>query len=169
LDVDVVLDLMIHDIDLLLALTGQRPTEIRAAGIHILSAKVDIANVRMEFPGGVIANLTASRASTERVRKMRLFQPGSYLSLDFAKQELFQIVVGAERNVQMKPHPIAKEEPLRRELAAFMECVRERKKPKVDGVTSLQSLAVALDVIERIESHAGVVAGTLAHAGYAAF
>jgi len=75
LDVDVVLDLMIHDIDIVLSMTGSQPTEIRAAGIHILSAKTDIANVRLEFAGGAIANLTASRVSTERVRKLRLFQP----------------------------------------------------------------------------------------------
>lgn len=169
LDVDVVLDLMIHDIDLLLALTNSRPTDIKAAGIHILSSKVDIANVRMEFPGGVIANLTASRASTERVRKLRLFQPGSYLSLDFAKQELFQVLVGDNRQIRMQPHAIPKQEPLARELASFLDCVRLREKPKVDGVTSLQSLAVALDVIDKMELHAGVVAATLANAGYSAF
>ena len=83
LDVDVVLDLMIHDIDIVLALTGLIPEEIRAAGISILSPKVDIANVRLQFPGGCVANLTASRVSTERVRKLRLFQPHEYISLDY--------------------------------------------------------------------------------------
>jgi predicted dehydrogenase len=84
LDVDVVLDLMIHDLDILLSLTGKKPEEIRAAGISILSSKVDIANVRMQFPGGCVANITASRVSTERVRKLRLFQPHEYISLDSA-------------------------------------------------------------------------------------
>src|SRR6185295_505842 len=87
LDVDVVLDLMIHDIDIVLTLTKQLPEEIRAAGIHILSEKVDIANVRMQFPGGCVANLTASRVSTERVRKLRLFQPHEYISLDYGRQD----------------------------------------------------------------------------------
>ena len=80
LDVDVVLDLMIHDIDVVLALTGLEPEEIRAAGIRILSDKVDIANVRLAFPGGCVANLTASRVSTEKIRKIRLFQPHQYIS-----------------------------------------------------------------------------------------
>jgi predicted dehydrogenase len=88
LDVDVVLDLMIHDVDIVLALAGAEPAEIRAAGICILSPKVDIANVRLQFPNGCVANLTASRVSTERVRKLRLFQPRQYLSLDYARQDL---------------------------------------------------------------------------------
>ena len=84
LDVDVVLDLMIHDIDIVLTLTRNCREEIRAAGISILSPKVDIANVRLQFPGGCVANLTASRVSTERVRKLRLFQPHEYISLDYS-------------------------------------------------------------------------------------
>ena len=84
LDVDVVLDLMIHDIDIVLSLIGEMPDEIRAAGISILSPKVDIANVRLQFPGGCVANLTASRVSTERIRKLRLFQPHEYISLDYS-------------------------------------------------------------------------------------
>ena len=87
LDVDVVLDLMIHDLDIVLDLVGAMPDEIRAAGISILSDKVDIANVRLAFPGGCVANLTASRVSTERVRKLRLFQPHQYVSLDYQKQD----------------------------------------------------------------------------------
>src|SRR4029077_67214 len=83
LDVDVVLDLMIHDVDIVLSLARAEPEEIRAAGISILSNKVDIANVRLQFPNGSVANLTASRISTERVRKLRLFQPHQYLSLDY--------------------------------------------------------------------------------------
>jgi predicted dehydrogenase len=93
LDVDVVLDLMIHDLDIVLDLVGALPEEIRAAGISILSDKVDIANVRLAFPGGCIANLTASRVSTERVRKLRLFQPHQYISLDYQKQEAVAFTV----------------------------------------------------------------------------
>ena len=96
LDVDVVLDLMIHDVDIVLALTQADPAEIRAAGISILSHKVDIANVRLQFPNGCVANLTASRVSTERVRKVRLFQPNQYLSLDYTRQALAVFSVGAE-------------------------------------------------------------------------
>jgi predicted dehydrogenase len=166
LDVDVVLDLMIHDIEILLALTGKYPTAIHAAGIHILSEKVDIANVRMEFPGGVIANLTASRASTEKVRKLRLFQPGAYFSLDYAKQELFMIEIGPQRQVRIRPQLVAKNEPLRLELEAFLSSVVTREKPKVDGETSLRALRVALDIVDRIEVHADIVSATLKNAGY---
>jgi predicted dehydrogenase len=94
LDVDVVLDLMIHDLDIVLALAKDEPEEIRAAGIRVLSQKVDIANVRMQFPNGCVANLTASRVSTERVRKLRLFQPRQYLSLDYGRQDLLVFSVG---------------------------------------------------------------------------
>jgi predicted dehydrogenase len=165
LDVDVVLDLMIHDIEILLALTGAAPVEIRAAGIHVMSAKSDIANVRMEFPGGVIANLTASRASTEKVRKMRVFEPGAYHSLDYAKQELFTIRIGAEKQIRLQPHAVAKEEPLKRELEAFARSIETREKPKVDGETSLRALRVALEVVKRIEEHARVVEDTVRRAG----
>lgn len=169
LDVDVVLDLMIHDIEILLAITGKEPTGIHAAGIHILSEKVDIANVRMEFPGGVIANLTASRASTEKVRKLRVFQPGAYLSLDYAKQELMAIEIGPNRQVRLKPHLVLKNEPLRLELEAFLNSVVTREKPKVDGETSLRALKVAREVVDKIELHADVVSTTLKDAGYPAY
>ncbi len=103
LDVDVVLDLMIHDLEIVLALTGTEPEEVRASGISILSKKVDIANVRLAFPGGVIANLTASRVSVERVRKLRLFQPNQYISIDYGKQELLAVGVTPERQIQFLP------------------------------------------------------------------
>jgi predicted dehydrogenase len=165
LDVDVVLDLMIHDIEILLALTKTGPVDIKAAGIHVLSAKSDIANVRMEFPGGVVANLTASRASTEKVRKLRVFEPGAYHSLDYAKQELFTIRIGPQKKVGLQPHAVAKGEPLRKELEAFRHSIATREKPRVDGETSLRALQVALDVVDKIEAHAGVVADTLRAAG----
>jgi len=169
LDVDVVLDLMIHDIEILLALTKAAPTDIKAAGIHVLSEKSDIANVRMEFPGGVVANLTASRASTEKVRKLRVFEPGAYHSLDYAKQELFTIRIGAQKQIGFQPHAVAKGEPLRLELEAFRNSIVTREKPKVDGETSLEALRVALDVVDKIELHAGVVRNTLRGAGIDAY
>src|ERR1035438_3986649 len=95
LDVDVVLDLMIHDLDIVMKLVGQPVREVRAVGLPVLSRKVDIANVRLEFENGCVANFTASRVSTERVRKMRFFQPHQYLSLDFARQDLLLIDVTA--------------------------------------------------------------------------
>ncbi|HSR08538.1 MAG TPA: Gfo/Idh/MocA family oxidoreductase, partial [Bryobacteraceae bacterium] len=116
LDVDVVLDLMIHDFDIILALTKERPEEIRAAGIRILSDKVDIANVRIQFPSGCIANLTASRVSTERVRKLRLFQPHEYISLDYSRQDAVRFRVKPPMAIDFAALPVTKDEPLRLEL-----------------------------------------------------
>ncbi len=95
LDIDVVLDLMIHDLDIVLSFTGEWPTEIHAAGISVLSKRVDIANVRLSFPSGCIANLTASRVSTEQVRKLRLFQPAEYISVDYQRQDAVRLAIGA--------------------------------------------------------------------------
>jgi predicted dehydrogenase len=161
LDVDVVLDLMIHDIDVVLALTGKMPEEIRAAGISILSRKVDIANVRLAFPGGCIANLTASRVSTERVRKVRVFQPHEYLSIDYAEQKGSTFHVSPDRQIGFAPFEVQKEEPLRRELAHFAECVTHRRRPRVDGEEARRALAVALEILAKIESHGEVIARTL--------
>jgi predicted dehydrogenase len=101
LDVDVVLDLMIHDLDIVLKLVGKPVREVRAVGLPVLSKKVDIANVRLEFENGCVANFTASRVSTERVRKLRFFQPHQYLSLDFARQDLLLIDVTAVAGMDM--------------------------------------------------------------------
>ena len=128
LDVDVVLDLMIHDVDIVLALARAEPAEIRAAGIRILSPKVDIANVRLQFPNGCVANLTASRVSTERVRKLRLFQPRQYLSLDYARQDLTVFSVGADAADRLSNKaPVEKGEPLKLQLEAFLDAVETRK------------------------------------------
>ncbi len=161
LDVDVVLDLMIHDIDIVLALTGTMPEEVRAAGICILSSKVDLANVRLAFPGGCIANLTASRVSTERVRKLRLFQPHQYISVDYAKREAMSISVGGGRfgMEQLKVEPA---EPLRLELESFLDCVEHRTTPKVAGEDALRALEVAESILACIEEHAAIVAESLA-------
>jgi predicted dehydrogenase len=162
LDVDVVLDLMIHDLDLVLALTGMMPDEVRAAGVRILSEKVDIAQVRLSFPNGCIANLTASRASTEKVRKMRLFQPGQYISIDYARQDGIAISVGADRQIGFRPLPVVKGEPLALQFDAFLEAVEKRTSPQASGAEATRSLEVALDVLAKIEEHGSLVRRTLA-------
>lgn len=162
LDIDVVLDLMVHDLDLLLSFTGQLPSAIHAAGIRVLSAKVDIANVRLEFPSGCVANLTASRVSTEQVRKLRLFQPHEYHSLDFAKQELFSIQAGGAGGFQFNHAPITKRDALSAELDEFVDCVVTRRAPRVDGAAALRALDLALAIIAKIEEHARIVEATLA-------
>jgi predicted dehydrogenase len=161
LDVDVVLDLMIHDLDIVLALTGRMPEEIRAAGISILSSKVDIANVRLAFSGGCICNLTASRVSTERVRKIRLFQPRQYLSLDYARQDLVAFEVSPENQIGFQSVPVEKDEPLKLELASFLRAVETRAAPEVTGEEGRRALEVALDILDKIEIHARVVAQSL--------
>jgi predicted dehydrogenase len=157
LDVDVVLDLMIHDIDIVLDLAGTMPEEIRAAGITILSDKVDIANVRLAFPSGCIANLTASRVSTERVRKLRLFQPHQYISLDYQKQEAVAFTVSGNQQIGFQPLPVVKEEPLRLEVESFLEAVGNRTRPQVPGEEGLRALEVALAILDKIGEHTKLV------------
>ncbi len=161
LDVDVVLDLMIHDIDIVLALTGEMPEEIRAAGISILTPKVDIANVRLQFPGGCVANLTASRVSTERVRKLRLFQPHEYISLDYTRKDAVRFRVKPPMAIDFSPLPVTQEEPLRLELEAFFESVATRRPPVVTGEQGLAALEVASAILDRIEEHSRLVAHAL--------
>ncbi len=158
LDVDVVLDLMIHDLDIVLDLAGTMPEEIRAAGISILSDRVDIANVRLAFPGGCVANLTASRVSTERVRKLRLFQPHQYISLDYQKQDAVVFTVSGNQQIGFQPLPVTKEEPLRLEVESFLEAVANRSRPIVSGEDGLRALDIALAILAKIEEHAKVVA-----------
>jgi predicted dehydrogenase len=157
LDVDVVLDLMIHDLDIVLDLAGALPEEIRAAGISILSNKVDIANVRLAFPGGCVANLTASRVSTERVRKLRLFQPQQYVSLDYQKQEAVAFTVSDNQQIGFQPLAAVKEEPLRLEVEAFLESVASRRQPAVSGAEGLRVLQVAHAILDKIEEHTKLV------------
>jgi predicted dehydrogenase len=161
LDVDVVADLMIHDLDLVLAMTGEQPSEVRAAGIAVLSPKPDIANVRLEFPGGCIANLTASRVSTERVRKLRFFQPRQYVSVDYSKQECLSIRVTEDRQVRFEPQPVEKSEPLARQLESFLGSIETRQPPVVDGEAGARALSLALRIAERIADHGKLVAARL--------
>jgi len=163
LDVDVVLDLMIHDLDVVLSLVNSPAREIRAVGLPILSDKVDIANVRIEFESGCVANFTASRVSTERVRKLRFFQPQQYVSVDYARQDVMVFSLGKEGrdfgnpsvNPQInvaKPAVVA-EEPLHAELRSFLECVRERSKPVVSLESGRNSLSLALDIVGAMSDH----------------
>ena len=160
LDVDVVLDLMIHDVDIVLAMATGEPVEIRAAGISILSPKVDIANVRLAFENGCVANLTASRISTERVRKLRLFQPAQYLSLDYARQDLAIFSVQGGK-IGFEQAPVTKSEPLKLQLDAFLDSMATRNSPKSPGPAARRTLAVALAIIDKIKEHSQVVSQTL--------
>jgi predicted dehydrogenase len=163
LDVDVVLDLMIHDLDVVLAFVNSPVKEIRAVGLPILSGKVDIANVRMEFDSGCVANLTASRVSTERVRKLRFFQPGQYISIDYGRQDVMVFSVGSGGSLAATPSvnpqismgkpPVTAEEPLHAELKSFLECVRRRSQPLVSLAEGRRALAVALEIVDAIAKH----------------
>jgi predicted dehydrogenase len=166
LDVDVVLDLMIHDLDIVLALARAELKDIRAAGISILSPKVDIANVRLEFADGCIANLTASRVSTEKVRKLRLFQPREYISLDYARQSAAAFKVGGPQGIDFEQWPIETGEPLKLQFDAFLDSMETRNTPKLDGRTARRTLEVALSILDKIKEHTGVVEQTLSSAGW---
>ncbi len=167
LDVDVVLDLMIHDLDIILSFTRAMPEEIRAAGISILTSKIDLANVRLQFPGGCIANLTASRVSTERVRKLRLFQPHEYISLDYSRKDAIRFHVnpagdkGTVGAIDFAPLEVSKDEPLLLELEDFFLSISERRKPKVSGAEGLAALEVAMEILAKIEEHSQLVQETL--------
>ena len=160
LDVDVVLDLMIHDLDAVLSFVNSPIREIRAAGLPILSNKVDIANARIEFESGCIANFTASRVSTERVRKLRFFQPRQYISIDYGRQDVLVFTVGSEEGVpsanpeiKISKPEITPEEPLHAEISAFLKSVRTRERSLVPLEDGRRALAVALEVLEQIDSH----------------
>jgi len=163
LDVDVILDLMIHDLDVVLWLVKSPVKEIRAVGLPILSGKADIANVRLEFESGCVANFTASRVSTERVRKLRFFQPRQYISLDYGRQEVLVFSVGepgeaagtpsVNPQIKVAKPAIVAEEPLQAELRSFLEAVRTRSKPLVSFEDGRRALALALDIVAAMREH----------------
>src|SRR5208337_2090032 len=173
LDVDVVLDLMIHDLDIVLTFVQSKVKEIRAVGLPILSGKVDIANVRVEFESGCVANFTASRVSTERVRKLRFFQPRQYVSLDFSRQDVLVLTVEDDAGASDDFDPfnpasvagsafpgitpfkptIEQQEPLRAELLSFLNAVRKRSVPEVSLEQGREALAVALQIVDAIAQH----------------
>lgn len=176
LDVDAVLDLMIHDLDIVLSFARSPVSEVRAVGLPILSPQVDIANVRLEFASGAVANFTASRVSTEKIRKLRFFQPHMYVSIDYARQDLLIIDVAprsAGGNVapgstgsgagsvtlpaqplNFRKPPVEMGEPLRLELQAFLEAVRARSAPRVTAQEGREALALALEINRQIAAHA---------------
>jgi predicted dehydrogenase len=163
LDVDVVLDLMIHDLDIVLSFARSPVRQLHAVGLSILSPKVDIANVRVEFVSGCVANFTASRVSTETVRKLRFFQPHQYLSIDYARQDLLLINVDKSASLAGSlPHPgltfskpaIKADEPLRLEILAFLHSIRSRTPPRVDAQAGRDALALALEINREIVAHA---------------
>ncbi|HXE76028.1 MAG TPA: Gfo/Idh/MocA family oxidoreductase [Candidatus Xenobia bacterium] len=166
LDVDVIFDLMIHDLDILLSFVPQRVEQVHAVGIPILSSKVDIASVRLEFANGCVANLTASRVSTEKVRKLRFFQPHTYVSIDFTRQDVLMISLdpakatgaasplGLPAGLSICKLETKPEEPLRAELRSFLEAVRTRRPGPADGRDGRRALALAEQVAEAIAAHA---------------
>jgi predicted dehydrogenase len=163
LDVDVVLDLMIHDLDIVLSFANSPVKEVRAVGLPILSGKVDIANVRLEFESGCVANFTASRVSTERVRKLRFFQPRQYVSVDYGRQEVLVFTIGDDGSAVGVPSvnpqikigrpPVTSEEPLHAELRSFLHAVRERSTPVVPLEDGQRALALALDIVNAVRDH----------------
>jgi predicted dehydrogenase len=168
LDVDVVLDLMIHDLDVVLSFVKSAVKEIRAVGLPILSGKVDIANARIEFESGCVANFTASRVSTERVRKLRFFQPAEYISIDYGRQDVLVFSVGkngspagtpAEPSVNpqiaMAKPAITAEEPLLAEIRAFLQSVGDRSRPLISLEDGRRALELGLAILAEIERHVG--------------
>jgi predicted dehydrogenase len=154
LDIDVLLDLMIHDLNLVLSLLGQDVVEVRAIGVPVLTSKVDIANVRLELANGAVANLTASRVSQDRVRKVRFFGSDTYISVDTKDQEVkgYRLVTqGDARGVRPIEVKVQRKEPLRAELEAFLDCVRTRRRPLVSGEDGIAALALATEVGRSLE------------------
>src|SRR6266849_6442463 len=160
LDVDVIYDLMIHDLDILLALVNEPVTEVKAVGIPVLTDKVDIAHARLEFAGGAVANITASRVSTERVRKMRFFQQHEYISLDYARRDALRIGVkkpGPRPEFGFEKLKAPAVEPLHAELEAFVDAARSRKEPRTNGAAGRAALELASRVMASIQEHAARV------------
>lgn len=159
-DVDVVLDLMIHDLDLLLWFDGTEPVNVDAVGVAALTDKIDIANARIRFASGCVANVTASRISAEPLRRIRIFQSRTYVGCDTGEQkvERFRLVIGPDKKpaIQHELLPVEPGEPLGNELRAFLHAVKTRTSPPVDGSAGKRALELAFRVREAIE-RAGVV------------
>ncbi len=151
LDIDVVLDLMIHDLDIILALIKDEVKVIRSSGIHVLSEKIDIANARLEFKKGCVATLTASRVHQGKVRKLRIFEQTACYSVDYINQEVKVFPLNGKQT-DIKSIKIEKEEPLKKELKNFFRCIREGKTKKVSGEEALRALKLAYNVLREAES-----------------
>lgn len=154
LDIDVVFDLMIHDLDVVLSLVKSDVESIEAVGVPVLTGRMDIANVRLRFANGCIANLTASRISRDRVRKIRFFQPAAYLSIDYAAQKIERWILvkgdGPKPSIHGGEVEVVKEEPLVRELADFVDAVVSRRPPLVPGEEGRRALALAQAITDKI-------------------
>jgi predicted dehydrogenase len=154
LDIDVVLDLMIHDLDIVLALDGSEALQVDAVGIPVLTPKVDIANARLRFASGLIANLTASRVSMDKVRKFRVFSPRTYVSVDFAGREAqvcrLKQGEGGRPEISVEKTGAPEEEPLRRQNEAFLGAVAKRSRPVVTGEDGRRALALAHSILARM-------------------
>ena len=151
IDVDVILDLMIHDIDIILSIVKSELVDLRAVGVPVLTNHIDIANVRLEFADGCIANLTASRVSGEKMRKIRIFQSDTYISLDYGRQSMAifrRIMENGIPKIVSEEISLEREEPLQVELTAFVEAVRNRTQPLVTGMDGIEALKIALRIIE---------------------
>ena len=157
LDVDVVFDLMIHDLDLVLWMANAEVRDVRAVGLPVLTNRVDIANARVEFENGAVANFTASRVSTEKVRKFRYFQPHEYISIDFSRRDALMLNVGRDGEqpgIAFRKLEVQSTDPLEAELVSFVDCVRTRRPPLVGGREGRSALALAEKVMFCIEEHA---------------
>lgn len=161
-DVSVVLDLMIHDLEIVLALDRSELVSMDAVGVSVFSEQEDIANVRLRFASGCVANLTCSRISLERMRKIRIFEQDAYLSIDYSDQEVLvyrkkpvkpEVVQNPMELITVDPLPVHREEPLRRELQSFVACVRDRTRPVVSGADGLAALRLAEDIVTFIREH----------------
>jgi predicted dehydrogenase len=153
--VDVITDLMIHDLDLVMALVKSPIRELRATGVPVLTEHADIANVRLEFENGAVANVTASRISIKKQRRIRVFGKNSYHALDFADQQVEEVLAhpnpaGGRPEIKAEKLAITPTPPLDAELADFVNAVRNKRAPLVDGRTGLEALRMALMVKERI-------------------
>jgi len=162
LDIDVVFDLMIHDLDVVLSLVDSDVESLEAVGVPVITSRVDIANARLRFANGCIVNLTASRISRDRVRKIRFFQPSAYVSIDYATQkvEVYRLVKGngpfdaaqGKPSIEGGEIEVVSEEPLKRELADFVEAIVERRAPRVTGEAGRRALALAQAIVDKMSA-----------------
>ncbi|MCM8765800.1 MAG: Gfo/Idh/MocA family oxidoreductase [Candidatus Omnitrophica bacterium] len=151
-DVGVVLDLMIHDLDIVLTLVKAKVESIDALGVNVLTTYEDIANARIKFEDGTICNLTASRVSDERMRKIRIFKENSYISLDYFKQEVL-IYYKRKNRVIHRFLPVKKEEPLKEELKSFINCIYKKGNPLVSGEEAYNALKLAFRILKKIKEN----------------
>jgi len=149
-DVGVVLDLMIHDIDIVLTILNKKIIDIRSSGLSVLGGNEDIVNARIEFEGGCVANINASRISSKEMRKFRIFQPNSYISIDYKKQSA-RIYTIDNGKIKTKKIKTFKDEPLKLELKDFIKCVDESGEPKVSITHGKQAIKAALDIVKQIK------------------